>query len=124
MSILLSEINEQPAALERALTGGKDAIVELVTQIKKRDVRYVILAARGTSDNAATYAKYLLQLMVGIPCGLAAPSVHTLYEADVNYKDALVIGVSQSGAGDDINEVMAQARKSGETESGRDQVVA
>ena len=113
MSILLSEINEQPAALERALTSGRDAIANLVTQIIKRDVRYVILAARGTSDNAATYAKYLLQLTVGIPCGLAAPSVHTLYEADVNYKDALVIGVSQSGAGDDINEVMAQARKSG-----------
>jgi glucosamine--fructose-6-phosphate aminotransferase (isomerizing) len=113
MSILLSEINEQPAALERALTGSKDAIAELVAAIKARDVRYVILAARGTSDHAATYAKYLLQLTVGIPCGLAAPSVHTLYEADVNYKDALVIGVSQSGAGDDINEVMTQARKSG-----------
>lgn len=113
MSILLSEINEQPVALERALTGGKDAIADLVAQIKKRDVRYVILAARGTSDNAATYAKYLLQLTVGIPCGLAAPSVHTLYEAEVNYKDALVIGVSQSGAGDDINEVMVQAKKSG-----------
>ena len=56
MSILLSEINEQPAALERALTGGKDAIGELVAAIKARDVRYVILAARGTSDNAATYA--------------------------------------------------------------------
>ena len=113
MSILLSEINEQPAAIERALSGGKEAIAALVAEAKRRDVRYVILAARGTSDNAATYAKYLFQLTLGIPCGLAAPSVHTLYEAKVNYRDALVIGVSQSGAGEDINEVMTQAKASG-----------
>lgn len=113
MSILLSEINEQPAAIERALWGGKNSIAALVTELKRRDVRYVILAARGTSDNAATYAKYLFQLTLGIPCGLAAPSVHTLYEAKVNYRDALVIGISQSGAGEDINEVMTQAKASG-----------
>lgn len=113
MSILLSEINEQPVAVERALTEGKGPIGELVHAIQSRDIRYVILAARGTSDHAATYAKYLLQLTVGVPCGLAAPSVHTLYEAPVNYKDALVVGVSQSGAGEDIVEVVAQAKKSG-----------
>ena len=113
MSILLSEINEQPAALERALSGAKSEIADLVAEAKRRDVRYIILAARGTSDNAATYAKYLFQLTLGLPCGLAAPSVHTLYEASVSYRDALVIGVSQSGAGDDINEVMTQAKASG-----------
>ena len=113
MSVLYEEILEQPAALTRALTGGRGPIAALVAEIKRRDIRFVVLAARGTSDNAATYAKYLLQIVCGVPVALAAPSVHTLYEADVNYSGALVIGVSQSGVGTDINAVIAHARKRG-----------
>jgi glutamine---fructose-6-phosphate transaminase (isomerizing) len=113
VSILHDEIYEQPAALRRALDGARGATDALVEAIRAADVRYVILAARGTSDNAATYAKYLLQIVTGVPCGLAAPSVHTMYGADVNYRNALVVGVSQSGRGEDINEVISQARKAG-----------
>lgn len=113
MSILHDEIYEQPAALERALSGGKEAVSALVAEIKKRDIRFVVLAARGTSDNAATYAKYLLQIVCGVPVALAAPSVHTMYGATVDYGNCLVVGVSQSGRGEDINEVITQARKSG-----------
>ena len=112
-SILHQEIFEQPSAMRRALTENHAPLLALIAKIKASDIRYVVLAARGTSDNAATYAKYLLQITCGIPVALAAPSVHTLYNATVNYKNALVIGVSQSGAGEDINEVMTQARKSG-----------
>jgi glucosamine--fructose-6-phosphate aminotransferase (isomerizing) len=113
MSILHDEIFEQPAALDRALSGGREAARQLVEEAKRRGVRYLVLAARGTSDHAATYAQYLFQIACGIPVALAAPSVHTLYEARVAYKDALVIGVSQSGAGEDVVEVVAQARNSG-----------
>lgn len=113
MSILHDEIYEQPAALARALSSGKEAVSALVAEIKKRDIRFVVLAARGTSDNAATYAKYLLQIVCGVPVALAAPSVHTMYEATVNYGNSLVLAVSQSGRGEDINEVITQARKSG-----------
>lgn len=113
MSILFDEIHEQPAALRRALDSGRAPARALADAAKARGVRFLVLAARGTSDNAATYAKYLFQITCGLPAGLAAPSVHTLYEARVDYRDALVIGVSQSGAGEDINEVVAQARKAG-----------
>jgi len=113
MSILFKEIHEQPAAIERAMSTTRTTAEALVDDIRKRDIRMVILAARGTSDNAATYAKYLWQITCGIPAGLAAPSVHTLYEARVDYRNALVVGVSQSGAGEDVNEVVAQARKAG-----------
>jgi glutamine---fructose-6-phosphate transaminase (isomerizing) len=113
MSVLLTEIHEQPAAIARALSSSKSAIADLVAEARRREVQYVILAARGTSDNAATYAQYLFQIACGLPAGLATPSVHTLYEASVSYKNALVIGVSQSGAGEDIIEVIAQAKKSG-----------
>lgn len=112
-SVLHDEIFEQPAAIRRALTAGVDPVRALVAAIRRSDIRYIVLAARGTSDNAATYAKYLLQVVCGVPVALAAPSVHTLYDADVDYRGALVIGVSQSGAGEDINEVISRARKRG-----------
>lgn len=113
MSILHQEIREQPQALTRAVRQNGDAVRALVSDIARRDVRYVVLAARGTSDNAATFAKYLWQIVCQIPVALAAPSVHTLYEARPNYRNALVVGISQSGAGEDINEVMTQAREGG-----------
>jgi glucosamine--fructose-6-phosphate aminotransferase (isomerizing) len=112
-SILHDEIFEQPDALRRALAGGRDAAVKLAAEAKRRDVRYLVLAARGTSDHAATYAQYLFQIACGLPVALAAPSVHTLFDARVGYRDALVIGVSQSGAGEDIVEVVSQARAAG-----------
>ena len=113
MSVLFEEIHQQPAALDGVLRGNEAILAALVSRMRERGVRYVQLAARGTSDNAATYAKYLFQIVAGLPAGLAAPSIHTLYEADVDYRGALVIGVSQSGAGVDINEVIEKARQGG-----------
>ncbi|MBC8102290.1 MAG: SIS domain-containing protein [Cytophagales bacterium] len=113
MSVLHNEIYEQPSAIKNAIEQNQVAIAALVAAIRRKEVRYVVLAARGTSDNAAIYAKYLFQIVCGIPVALAAPAVHTLFDAVVNYKDALVIGISQSGAGEDINEVVTQAKRSG-----------
>lgn len=112
-SILHNEIHEQPAALRSALSEGRGPVGALVEAIKARDVRYLVIAARGTSDHAATYAQYLFQIVCGKPVALAAPSVHTLFEAKVDYKDALVIGISQSGAGEDVNAVISDAREAG-----------
>ncbi len=112
-SVLYSEIFEQPGAIARVLTESLPDVRALVRAVKAADIRYVALAARGTSDNAAIYAKYLLQILCGVPVLLTAPSVHTLYGATVDYKDALVVGVSQSGAGEDICEVVDAARKAG-----------
>src|SRR5262249_27654514 len=106
MSILHDEIYQQPAAMRRVLESNRATVTALARTVQERDIRCVVLAARGTSDNAATYAKYLLQVTVGVPVALAAPSVHTLYEANVNYgPNMFVVGISQSGAGEDINEV-------------------
>lgn len=112
-SVLYSEIFEQPAAISRVLTESLPDVRALVQRVKSSDVRFVALAARGTSDNAAIYAKYLLQILCGVPVMLTAPSVHTLYGSTVDYKNALVVGVSQSGAGEDICEVVGAARRSG-----------
>jgi glutamine---fructose-6-phosphate transaminase (isomerizing) len=68
-----------------------------------------VLAARGTSDNAAQFGRYLLEISTGIPVSLAAPSIHTLYESKVELKDALVVAISQSGESTDTNMVLSRA---------------
>jgi glucosamine--fructose-6-phosphate aminotransferase (isomerizing) len=72
-----------------------------------------VLVARGSSDNAALFGRYLLEITTGIPVSLSAPSVHTLYRARLRLERALVVGVSQSGEGEDINRVLENARASG-----------
>src|SRR5579863_10189931 len=101
MSKMLDEIREQPAALERTLRGGLRAARRLERALKLRRPKLIVLAARGTSDNAAQFGRYLLEITTGIPVSLAAPSILTLYNAAVDYHDALVIGISQSGESTD-----------------------
>jgi glucosamine--fructose-6-phosphate aminotransferase (isomerizing) len=69
--------------------------------------------ARGSSDNASLFGRYLLEITTGIPVSLSAPSVHTIYNAKLKLDHALVVGVSQSGEGEDINRVLESARTSG-----------
>ncbi|MFQ3610178.1 MAG: SIS domain-containing protein [Fimbriimonadales bacterium] len=107
------EIQEQPAVLERIALEEWGAVRTLAQQIRQREVRYIVLAARGTSDNAAQYFKYLFEIENGIPCGLAAPSVVTLYRAPLNLRDCLVVGISQSGEAPDVIEYLSSARASG-----------
>jgi glutamine---fructose-6-phosphate transaminase (isomerizing) len=113
MSLMLDEIAEQPAALERTIQQERDKVARLGAHLKARDLDLIVLVARGSSDNAALFGRYLLELTTGIPVSLAAPSVYTLYGARLRLSRALVIGVSQSGEGEDINRVLEQARGGG-----------
>lgn len=113
MSLMLQEIAEQPAALEKTILEERNKIARLGKSIKQRDIDLIVLVARGSSDNAALFGRYLLEITTGIPVSLSAPSVHTLYQAKLNLKHALVIGVSQSGEGEDINRVLQNARECG-----------
>ena len=72
-----------------------------------------MIAARGSSDNAARYAQHLFGRFWGLPVALATPSLHTLYDAPLRYDDALVIGISQSGASPDVASVVAAATEQG-----------
>src|SRR3989440_4686769 len=113
MSLMLQEIAEQPAALRKTIAEERSKVARLGTSLKQRDIDLIVLVARGSSDNAALFGRYLLEITTGIPVSLSAPSVHTLYQAKLNLKHALVIGVSQSGEGEDINRVLENARASG-----------
>src|SRR5258708_303734 len=116
MSLMLSEILEKPVALERTLRRELAKARRLRETVRQRDFRLVILVARGTSDNAAMFGRYLIEITTGLPVSLAAPSIHTLYRPNPrrgSLANALVVGISQSGAGPDINHVLQDFRKRG-----------
>ncbi len=110
---MLEEIRQQPDALERTLNSELKSVETLRAALEKRRPRLVVLAARGTSDNAAQFGRYLLEITTGIPVSLAAPSIHTLYKSRIEMKDALVVAISQSGESTDTNLVLSRAREQG-----------
>ncbi len=110
---MLEEIRQQPSALEKTIAAEARHIEKFRGAIAGRLPKLIVLAARGTSDNAAQFGRYLLEITTGIPVSLAAPSIHTLYNANVNFRDALVIGISQSGESTDTNLVLERARTQG-----------
>ncbi|MEO8573629.1 MAG: SIS domain-containing protein [Pyrinomonadaceae bacterium] len=113
MSLMLQEIAEQPAVLERTIAAEREKMIKLGDFLRQKEIDLIILVARGSSDNAALFGRYLLEVTTGIPVSLSAPSVFTLYNAKMRLKRAIVIGVSQSGEGDDINHVLEQAKSFG-----------
>ena len=113
MSKMLEEIRQQPEALERTLQAELPHIEKFKRVLSKFKPRLIVLVARGTSDNAAQFGRYLLEITTGIPVSLSAPSVHTLYRAKIDFADALVIAISQSGESTDTNIVLKDARSRG-----------
>ncbi len=107
------EIAEIPAVVERVLGDGGADLEEAARAIARRSPRFVLIAARGTSDNAGVYARYLIETTLGIPVGLAAASVTTIYGAPLAWADVLLVAISQSGAGPDVAAVVAAAREAG-----------
>ncbi|MEI9940809.1 MAG: SIS domain-containing protein [Pseudomonadota bacterium] len=107
------EIREQPSVLRRLLTEGRAAAEEAARAIKKFGPEWVLIAARGSSDNAARYAQYLLGAHNRLGVALAVPSLFTLYDAPPQLARALTIGISQSGQSPDIVSVLSEARAQG-----------
>jgi glucosamine--fructose-6-phosphate aminotransferase (isomerizing) len=109
---MAGEIAEQPQVLAGLLARSEQlrAVAEAIT---RRAPRFVLLTARGTSDHAALYAKYLAEVRLGLPAGLVSPSTMTLYGARPDLTDVLFIAVSQSGASPDLAESLTVARRCG-----------
>ncbi len=110
---LYREIHEQPDVLARLLEREQQTMNQLVQAIHSRQITHVVIAARGTSDNAARYAQYVLGAMNGLLVGLATPSLFSIYKRPISFRNALVLGISQSGKSPDIVEVLAEARRQG-----------
>ncbi|UNS98873.1 SIS domain-containing protein [Streptomyces tubbatahanensis] len=112
-TIMSGEMAEQPSVLRRILDEGGPAIREVAERIAAKNPRFVLLTARGTSDNAALYAKYLLEIQLGKPCGLTSMSTTTAYGAQQDLTDCLVITISQSGGSPDLVASTKAAREAG-----------
>src|SRR5438445_9515745 len=113
VSWLETELREQPAALERLLDRQGDRAREIAGIFGRDDVKYVLIASRGSSGNAARYAQYLMGRAHRVPVMFATPSLYTIYEQPPRLAGAAVIGISQSGASPDVASVLAEARRQG-----------
>lgn len=112
-SMMYQEILEQPQAIARCIGYNEETLEQLAKQIRSLEPVNVIIAARGTSDHVAHFAKYLFELYCHIPVSLAVPSVFTAYEGNVRMDHSLVIGISQSGMTADVLKVIRAARSQG-----------
>ncbi|GII82773.1 glutamine-fructose-6-phosphate transaminase [Sphaerisporangium siamense] len=108
-----SEIAEQPAALRATL----DALVPRVDEVRAlaRDTRQLLFIARGTSDNAAVYGRYLIEAHAGRMSSLAAPSIATTYKRKLDLSGVLAVALSQSGRTEEIVETLVWAKACGAT---------
>jgi glucosamine--fructose-6-phosphate aminotransferase (isomerizing) len=112
-SDMYREIHEQPEVLATILEEEWETVARAARTLRSRGFRFAMLAARGTSDNAALYAKYLFEIRLGVPVSLASPSAFTLYGSEMNLENVLVIGISQSGESKDVLEVLRRSRQLG-----------
>ncbi len=111
-SILFQEIHQQPHSIADLLSTEAQNVANIVQSIRGK-FKYVVIAARGTSDNAARYAQYLFGVHNHLQVALATPSLYTLYNAPPNLDSALIIGISQSGQSPDIVSVLAEGKRQG-----------
>jgi glucosamine--fructose-6-phosphate aminotransferase (isomerizing) len=112
-TILAEEMREQPAVVEELLRSQRAVLAEVARLARARDSGWVLIAARGSSDNAARYAQHVFGRLCGLPVALASPSLSTLYDAPLRFEHALVIGISQSGQSPDVRAVLERAREHG-----------
>ncbi len=113
MTLMEQEAREAPLCIQNQLKSNAPLWKALKVQIEKKKPAFALTIARGSSDHAATFAKYLLETYLGLPTVSAAPSIQTLYGRTLQLHQALVIGISQSGKSPDICEVMQQAKHQG-----------
>jgi glutamine---fructose-6-phosphate transaminase (isomerizing) len=113
MTLFREEIGQQPEVAERVLAGSSGPVEEAAAAIRAARPAGLVIAARGSSDHAAVYAKYLFESRSGLPVALAAPSLFTLYRRPPDLRRFCVLAISQAGASEDVVEVVAEAGRQG-----------
>jgi glutamine---fructose-6-phosphate transaminase (isomerizing) len=109
-SITASEISQTPSVF-KAILKNKAAINSAKDILQSKEISSIVILARGTSDNAAYFLKYLIETQLGLPVGLASPSSVTAYNSDLKYSKTLIIAISQSGQSPDLVKFATAARE-------------
>ncbi len=110
-TLMEQEARQAPDIIAKQLEANQGLIADLCQRLQTVDVPFIVTVARGSSDHAANFAKYVFETQLNLVTSSAAPSVTTLYKSKLKLKNSLVIGISQSGQSPDICEVMAMARQ-------------
>jgi glucosamine--fructose-6-phosphate aminotransferase (isomerizing) len=112
-TLMASETAETPQVVERHLAANAPAFAELAARLRQQPPSVVVTCARGSSDHAATYGKYVIETLLGVPVASAAPSVSSLYDSPVKASGALVLAISQSGRSPDLLATVEAYRAAG-----------
>ena len=112
-SAMARETAEAPAATASMLQRNRHLFKEIVAALHSRSPTHIITSARGSSDHAASYLKYLAEIRLGLPCCSIGASVVSIYRAELHLKDAVLVTISQSGQSPDILSLQAHARRAG-----------
>jgi glucosamine--fructose-6-phosphate aminotransferase (isomerizing) len=112
-SIMALEATEAPQRIAEQLAANAATVQQVVEQIRQRSPKFVYMVGRGSSDHAGVFAKYLIEIEVGLPVAAAAPSIASVYNKSLQLADALVLVISQSGRSPDILAQVDMANRSG-----------
>jgi glucosamine--fructose-6-phosphate aminotransferase (isomerizing) len=110
---MFQEAAQAPAAVGRLLQANRRAVEALGESLRSRPPRAVVTLGRGSSDHAATYAKYLIETGLGVLTASGAPSISSIYEARQELRDVLILAISQSGRSPDLLAAVQAARDAG-----------
>ncbi len=110
---MFNEAQEAPLAVAGQLRANDAAMTEISARLRALAPRAVVTLARGSSDNAATFAKYLVETKLGILTSSGAPSISSIYGARTELKDTLVLAISQSGRSPDLTAALDIAKRAG-----------
>lgn len=106
-TLMATEANQTPDVIEQQIKLNHSLMLDLVNKIHDFAPQYVYIVGRGSSDHAGVFAKYLIEIELGLPVAASAPSVHSIYNKNIKLEKALVLVISQSGGSPDI---IAQAK--------------
>jgi glucosamine--fructose-6-phosphate aminotransferase (isomerizing) len=112
-SHMAAEVAEIPQAAARFLTESRPALIAAAAAMRAADPSLIVTVARGSSDHAATYLKYAVELLAGVPVASVGPSIASVYGRPLRLSGAVCIGISQSGRSPDIVEMMRAAGAGG-----------
>ena len=112
-SIMAVEAREAPKRIAEQLAANAAIVQQVVQQIRARAPKFVYMVGRGSSDHAGVFAKYLIEIELGLPVAAAAPSIASVYNKTLQLADALVLVISQSGRSPDILAQVDMAKRSG-----------